>query len=146
MPEVGEATVWTEYNVDLGDVEQADHLPGWWMKNDSWEFSGGEQSKIGETVLDIPFSIDSNLDKFKVRCTATNGTIKLQLEQGGILKEDSDTVTTEETITLEVDIKNEGFSSGKATMRLIAQGAYYITNVVPRGVYFGGGWTEYWCQ
>lgn len=142
------ATIWIEKNVSAGRVTTVDHYPLWTAKGDTWEWIGdpvgvGSVDKTN-SIMNFRFRFNNLADYIKFYCTASDANVMFRVYlNGGLVGEADKTVTTEENIDLQVDIKGKGFSSGEGEISVKASGNYTIKGDTMKCMaFYVAGFTE----
>lgn len=141
------ATVWTEYGVSAGSVTATDHYPLCVMVGDQWQYISGGGLAKADVIEPFKFRLDQTADYIRFYFTASNGTFTFQvLANNKIIGEASRTLTTEEAIYLQVDIKDKLFTSrvgGEGEIKLMAKGNYLVKGATMKVMaFYRAGWTE----
>jgi len=143
------ATTWIRYGIPAGDFNAIDTYPLWIAKGDTFEFVpeilGSPIPPGADPVFCFKFFLDSNLDLIRAYCTATTATIILRVFLGGVLiAQRSRYVEAREAISLEVPIKEHGYSSGEGEIHLLAKGNYLVEGeTIKVAGFYRAGWSRH---
>lgn len=140
---------WTEHNVSAGQVTTVDHYPLWTAKGDTWQWigdpTGGGSVSRANNIMNFRFRFNNLADYIRFYCTASDANVIFRVYlNGGLVGEADKTVTTEENIDLQVDIKGKGFSSGEGEISVKASGNYTIkADTMKVMAFYIAGWTQH---